>query len=63
MTDQELHSYAARFQYFRYLKAGLAEWLVTDETERKKLDKINKSIDKYLEYLGDIITEALEKKG
>ena len=63
MTEQEINTAVARYEYMRLLQAGLAEWHVYSETEKAKIENINKSINKYLEYLGKILTKALEKKG
>lgn len=53
MTEQEKCTAFARFEYFTLLKAGIKDWLINDEDERKRLESIIRAVDKYCNLLAD----------
>lgn len=57
MTEIEQRVAFARFEYLTLLKAGLKEWLIDDERERKRLESILRAVDKYCDLLADELNE------
>ena len=53
MTEQEKRTAFARFEYLTLLRAGIKDWLINDEAERKRLESIIRSVDKYCNLLAD----------
>lgn len=57
MTEQEKRTAFARFEYLTLLKAGIKDWLINDEDERKRLESMIRAIDKYCNLLADKINK------
>lgn len=62
MTEQEKRTAFARFEYLTLLKAGIKDWLINDEDERKRLESIIRAVDKYCNLLADKLNKEVELK-
>lgn len=62
MKKEEVSIYSARFDYFSLLRGGLKEWLITDEDEKKKMQKLLKAIEDYRKFIVDAIEESYQEE-